>query len=376
MNPLRIGLIVIAFLVVGLVVTIINLKVEDAEEKKAAVRKRVIICIVAFFALFISYRIIYIKKTQGDTASSTEENCKLVHELYVKGNPTQRSFADMYLMDWDEYSRLTLYNLGLNSNRSLAKRSDLSNHDKSMLFEEAQRWNGTWIVTKDFIKQYVDMYSAEEFIQIYNLYILSYLNPVRSTADVPSGLYDKDKKFFEQNPQLLTYINETTQNLFELTETFDVVHYNPATDQVINKTSETETIRGSFNVGKDNHIETDTTELTTDTYEYDGYIVEHVYGEKYSKGDYGWRNGEFIDHPASFYSVDEYILRMPWGAISADSIDDLETSFIKIEDEKHYMRRIDGILAYPGDKSPDYFPQPVFILSDWDYNEHYIEYHH
>ena len=360
MNPITFWLLVFLALVIFLVGNSIYRKIED-ENKRRIFRRSVCIGIAACIALFISFRIIYIKNSQGDTASSTGKNCELVHDIYINRDPEQRSFVDRYLTDWDSYSKETLYNLGLCS----------TNHAKWHADVEEKKWNGTWIVTEDFIKQYVEKYSADEFIEVYNLYVASYIEPVVDSPMLED--YYMDEKFYDQNPQLLKHITETTKILFELTDSFDVVHYNPATDQVMNKTSNTETIEGKFNVGKDNHIETRTAELTTDTYEYDGYIVEHVYGKKYSQGEYGYNKyGDFVDTPASFYSVDEYTLKAGHCWVHGNSLEEIECKWIHIRDEDYYLRRIDGI-KYVNPKS---FSQPVFVLtqSSIDADEHYVDY--
>ncbi len=307
-------------------------------------------------AIFITYKVVYSINSKPEAPSSADKNCEISHNIFSQEEYENRSFKSKYLMDWYDYRDGTLYNLGLCS----------SKYDK--------QWNGTWIITEEFIKKYVETYSAEEFLSIYTAYIAQYMEP----ADYH---YTEETKFFEQNPELLRNITNTSTSLFELTDLFEIVKYHPSTDQFISKSSETEDVGGKFNVGSDNHIETRSATLTTDTYEYDGYTVIRKYGQKYNEGVYGWYNGVFKDVKPYFSSIDEYRLYIDGRYIigPTDSLAGLDCKWIVAGDQSYYERVIDGCHFHYNATGNSYstdFSQSVSILTTdrYDVTERYLEY--
>lgn len=307
-------------------------------EKATKKLKWIIACsATVFLALIICVRFL----TQPPVPSSTAKNVRTIHNIYMKEK-------------LDDYSKKTLYNFGLNVPGSLS-------------FDDKQ-WNGTWVVTEDFVKEYIETYSAEEFIGVYQKYIVSYIEDThRSSADL---------EFFNSNPQLLDYISNTTRLLFEMPELFEVVNYNPATDEVLKETSKTETVSGRFNSGSDNHIERRESELTIDTYYYSGYYVEHRHGFEYDEGELGWSNGKFHDVPASFVPVDEYRLCLNGssGFVSrGKSLKDLNLKWVSIGTEKYYERVIYEIRV---GTSTYHYPKRVYILTTnmYESGDYYIFY--
>lgn len=316
----------------------------------------IITIIVVVLTLFISYLIAYNVNSKADVAASTSENCELLHNIYIKRDFANRTFVDIYLTNWKEYSEGTLYNLGLFENNSgfLEKGTE-------------KKWNGKWIIDEDFIKQYIEKYSIEEFIEIYNLYIHSYLKPLN--AKLATENIDTDEKFYKQNNSLLIKISEVTTILFEQTDLFEVVSYHPTTDKILSTTSETIPVQGTFNVGNDNHIETKTAELTTDTYQYNGYIVEHIHGSKYVEGEYGWRNGQFIDIKSYFEPVNEYRLYVDGNCVigPAENLENLERSWIVIGEKNYYEQILYGgtYISNVTNYSKSFeFSQPISVLVD------------
>ena len=347
---IKVGLALIG--IIALVLFLVYKKIKDKKKKKLFLRVAGIILAV-FIVLFISFKIVYSIRSRGDVVSSTEKNCELVHNIYVKRDSSKRSFADIYLRDWNKYSKETLYNLGLCSTKTMATWSGDSDR-------EAKKWNGTWIVTEDFIKQYVDKYSAEEFLEVYDLYVARYLEPVVKHLDAHLDDYQMDERFYEQNPELLNYITETTQCLIKLKDQFDVKVCCPAVDQLLDEKSEFED------------------PFTTDTYEYDGYEVTHHYGVGHYYKDFGWHNGEFVDIDQvgrHSYVVDELYITLPGDyhiLARGESLEDLECTWINIGDKKCYVRSIHGI-EYA---SPKDFSQPVIVLTQdpGEVDEEYVKY--
>lgn len=193
--------------------------------------------------------------------------------------------------------------------------------------------------------------------------------------------YTEETEFFEQNPELLRNITNISTSLFELTYLFDIVNYHPSTDQVISKSSETEKVSGSFNVGSDNHIESKCATLTTETIEYDGYTVVHKYGKEYNEGVYGWYNGVFKDVKPYFSSIDEYSLHIDGRYIigPTDSLVGLDCKWIVAGDQSYYECVIDGCYVHysvTGNSYSTDFPQSVSILTTdrYDVTERYLEY--
>lgn len=311
----------------------------EVQVKKAAKKRKLLIAIAAPIALGLLICIICL--TQPPVPSSTSKNVRIIHNIYMKEK-------------LDDYSKKTLYNFGLNVPNS-------SSYDD-------KQWNGTWVVTEDFVKEYIETYSAEEFIDVYQKYIVSYITDThRSSADL---------EFYNSNPQLLDYISSTTRLLFEMPELFEVVNYNPATDEVLKETSKTETVSGRFNVGSDNHIEWRESELTIDTYYYSDYYVEHRHGFEYDEGEYGWSNGKFYDVPASFVPVDEYRLCLDESSgfvSSGKSLKDLNLKWVSIGSEKYYERVIYEIRV---GKNTYRYPKSVYILTTnkYDSDDYYIFY--
>lgn len=333
-----------------------NLKDEKTVNGKRKALWWIIGIAVMCLAIFITYKVVYSINSKPEVPSSTDKNCEIVHNIFSQEEYENRSFKSKYLMDWSDYSDDTLYNLGLCS----------SKYDK--------QWNGTWIITEEFIKKYVETYSAEEFLSIYTAYIAQYMEPV-------DNHYTEETKFFEQNPELLRNITNTSTSLFELTNLFDIVNYHPSTDQIISKSSETEKVSGSFNVGSDNHIESKSDTLTTETIEYDGYTVVHKYGKEYNEGVYGWYNGVFKDVKPYFESVDEYRLYVNGKYIigPSDSLADLECRWIIVGNQNYYERTVYGCHVYYSFNGHSYstdFPQSVSILTTdrYDVTERYLEY--
>lgn len=304
--------------------------------------------------LFGAYVVIYSINTKPETAASTAENCEVLHNLYLQEEEAQRGFKSKFLMDWDEYRDETLYNLGL------------ADH------ETTKRWNGTWIIDEEFIRTYITKYSAEEFMDMYKIYA--------GTFTTPWVLKFQDETFYDENPALLTHISETTKLMFEMTDVFKVANCRPTVDTVLNKTSETEKVTGSFNVGSDNHIESQSDTRTTDTYEYDGYTVKHIYGSEYDGGQYGWVNGEFVDIKPHFDSVNKYYLyendRQLVGPVS--KMEELECKWLIVGDERYYEWVVKGGQKKYDKYTSSYarFEEPVSILTtdSYDLSDAYIQY--
>lgn len=309
-----------------------------------------IIGIVAMcLSVFIVYEVVYSVNSKPEVPSSVDKNCEIVHNIFSQEDYENRSFKSKYLMDWQDYSDGTLHNLGLCS----------SQYDK--------QWNGTWIISEEFIKKYVETYSAEEFLSIYTAYIAQYMEPVDNN-------YAEDTNFYEQNPELLRNITNTSTSLFELADLFHIYNYHPSRDKVVSKSSNTKDVTGSFNVGFDNHIETRSSTLTTDTFEYDGYTVIHKYGQVYHAGAYGWYNGVFKDEKPYFSSIDEYSLYIDGSFIfgPTSSLAGLDGKWLTAGDRSYYERVIDGC----HNREYNRFSQSVSILTTnkYDVTERYLEY--
>lgn len=196
-------------------------------------------------------------------------------------------------------------------------------------YSEHSHWNGAWYVDEELIKTYVQKYSAEEFMGVYDEYIASnFGNRYNLKMDI------------EKSDALLRYINETTDFILSSTDLFNVVIYDPSADTPLDKTSKTREIQGKFNAGKDNHIVYDTTELTTETITYQGYKVEHEYGHRYDSGTYKWVNGKFIDKPASFYRVDEWSIIIGGQTVMREK-SSMSELVVKSIDGKYFLRKVD-----------------------------------
>lgn len=302
--------------------------------------KRVLTIVIA--ALVLVFPLSACGPKTPDVPSSTSKNIEIVHKIYEKD-------------ELDNYSKETLYNFGLSAEGSYSK-----------------QWNGTWVVTEDFVKEYVEKYSAEEFVGVYTRFVANYLC---------AGDLIKDEDFYGDNPQLLEYISETTQLMFKMTESFEVVSIHPATDEVLNETSETKEVSGRFNVGSDNHIETRTAHLTTDTYEYSGYTVIHRHGKEYCSGEYGWVNGDFHDVKPYFADVDDYSLHLDGkGTVSeGKTLEELNCEWISIGGTEYFKRTIYGTSFYSSHSKETIttpFLQPVYILTTSAMNacEKYLDY--
>ncbi len=315
--------------------------------------KKLLYCVIAIvvlaLALFISYKIVYSVNSKPDGAASVSENCELVHNIYIKRDAANRTFTERYLTDWNEYYYGTLHNLGL-----LEKDTE-------------KKWNGQWIINEEFIREYISEYSFEEFFEIYDLYIYSYLMPSQTMLSVDS--ISTDKQFYTENRELFIRISETADILFNQTDLFKVVSYHPSTDEVLNTSSETVPVSGKFNVGSDNHIETKSEELIIDTYQYDGYEVEHSHGYRYDEGQYEWVNGEFIDIKSHFDPVNEYRLYVDGKCIMgpAETLEELERRLIICGEKRYYETILYGgrYSSTVSDYSDTFeFSQPVNAVSD------------
>ncbi len=302
--------------------------------------------------LFVAYRIIYNANSKPDVAASTSENCDLVHNIYSK-----EEHAPTYC-DWDEYRNGTLYNLGL------------------CYDQDEKKWNGTWLIDEDFISEYIEKYGVEEFLGAYEKYIAGFIEPASWTSASAYYSGEDDASFAKNNGDLLTHISNTTEMLFNMPDVFDVVGYSPSTDAVIDEVSDENSVSGEFNEGSDNHVVTRSSTLTTDTFTYDGYVVEHIYGKRYEEGELGWRNGKFIDEPSKFIPVDTWRLYVGDNCIlgPANSLEGLDCRWIACGDKKYYERTLKGIGS---DVSIDYsFSSSVNYLTTNrdDAVELYIDY--
>lgn len=303
------------------------------ETKKSSKKKIVIFIIIGIIiAMGITLLCVYRSNSTPDTASSVSKNCEIIHNIYVKEKNDLGIFGD-----WKAYHDGTLFNMGLCLPSEYREKA----------------WNGTWVITKDFINQYVEKYSAQELIDVYEMYVYEYMKPGSKTwkGDNP---FKRDKEFYKNNPKLLNYISETTGAILELTDSFVIKSYHPTTDKVIRQTSETRTDHGA--------------ELITDTYNYKDYTVTHVHGRKYYDGYLGWVNGQFYDIHSSTYASNTYYLTGEVKLVK-DYFEDLEERWITMDGQKYYEETIYGLslvdlkrAGSPVIESAD-FPQPVKVLS-------------
>lgn len=313
----------------------------------------IIIVVGVCLVLGATYLILYKVNSKPDIASSTSKNCEIIHNIFSQEEEKERSFKSKYLMDFYDYRNETLYNLGLCRN---------------IPFKE---WNGTWIIDEEFIRTYINKYSAEEFMQVYDIYIKGF-----TTA----GNYNYDKTFYENSEALLEHVSQTTLLLFKMSDLFEVANFKPSEDKVINTTSETKPVNGSYNTGSDNHIATMKGEKTTDTYEYDGYTVTHVYGDVYDSGQYGWVDGKFIDTPAHFDKVNNYYLYVDGKCIMGptNKIEDLNCRWLVSGDTKYYEQVLSGGKITYGSGNSYYirFKETVSVITtkSQDAAEKYFEY--
>lgn len=283
--------------------------------------------------------------------STTEKNCDTIHRVYNnKVDYDERHGHDYYVRDHSfDFTGIDMIKLYLGE-------KTINNFGLCYDMDE-KKWNGLWIIDEEFIRTYVEKYSAEEFFNIYEEYIMSYLE-YDHYRDSP--LYGDSFYEDETTKKLLKHITETTDIIFSLGNVFDVRQFDPGSDTPINKTSETETVTGGFNVGSDNHIEYRSDEYTTETIYYDGYIVVHRYGAIYNEGVYKWVNGKFLDVKPSFSHIDEWDLRTEggkWLRSDQPSIDALKSSYIFLGDTIYKEGTIYGI----SENHP--FSSPVRILS-------------
>ena len=236
---------------------------------------------------------------EPDVPSTTSENVEIIHniiEAYAGKLPKESGYSS-------EYCGETLYNFGLYSrwHKEWGKKDTGTGSE----------WNGTWVLTDDFVKQYVEKYSLAEFLEVFDDYAIDFL-------------FQSDFEFCRRNEELLAHITETTHALLELCEVWE---YCPAKDEVLRTTTETKNIEGEFIVGEGpyrvGHVWTQTrsSEYVVDTYFYGYYKVEHHYGDIYDPGDYNTKiydiNGEEISLDGleiktlpSFVHVDEYYLNI------------------------------------------------------------------
>jgi hypothetical protein len=327
------------------------MKSEKRKMNKALLGVIIVVC--ACLVLGGTYMILYNINSKPDVASSTAENCEIIHNIFIQEDENQMSFKSKYLMDYGDYRDQTLYNLGLCNSPNI------------------KEWNGTWIIDEDFIRTYITNYSAEEFMQVYDIYINGFTS---------AGIYQKDKSFYENSEELLEYISQTTLSLFEMTDLFEVADYHPTEDKVLNTTTETKQVHGTYNTGSDNHIASMKGEITTDTYEYDGYTVTHVYGDKYDSGQYGWVEGEFIDISAHFDKVNNYYLYVGDKCIMgpAKNIEQLNCRWLVVGETKYYEWALSGGQISYGSGNSYYirFPKPVSVLTAKSQNaaEKYFKY--
>ena len=282
-------------------------------------------------------------------SSKAETNCDTLHKAYAQ--VIKRRKAGNY--NTPKFVKNVVSNFGL---------------CKSSVSKE---WNGVWVLDEDFIRTYIEKYSAEEFLSVYEMFVYPFFD-YEWRDDDWKGFYSEyngNLKEFIQN------VNNSTDIIFTVLGSGTML--NPVDDTPINQTSETEKVNGDFNVGADNHIVSGSTTCTTDTFYYDGYYVVHRYGEEYYSGIYGWYNGVFKDVKPSFEPVDEWRLYLDGessylrigdslAAISSDSCD----SFV-VDGITYYRRIVHGTeyTSFPLDLS---FP----TSKEWDeyhYNDSVFE---
>jgi hypothetical protein len=202
--------------------------------------KIVIAVIICCLLILLTCKIIYVINSQPDSASSAVENVEIVHNIYT-------GESKHILMDWNKYKEETLYNLGFCTSIT----------DK--------KWNGEWVVDKEFIEEYVKKYSVEEFFDIYNTYVVSYLSKTENEwGNAESGAYSTDADFIENNFSLFNSITETTNSIFELSDLFKVVNCNPEVDVATSVSSKVLDESGF-------------SEKIMETYEYDVYRVKYFH---------------------------------------------------------------------------------------------------
>ena len=312
---------------------------------KPGVKVFIVITSVAFLVL-ISLSTIRTINSTPDTPSSTVSNCEIIHDIYTQEEADELSSFNKNWRDWEKYRDGTLYNFGL--------------FTSTYIKGEGQKlqWNGTWVVDEDFIRTYVNTYSTEEFINIYKLYIVQFVDNTHKLVD--------GENFFSDKQPLLKHITETSTLIFNMPDVFNIINFDPTNDKVIKKTTETETVSGKFNVGVDNKIEHRSDTLTTDTYEYDGYTVKHRYGKEYCKGVYGWYNGEFKDVKPYFKSVNEYSLLVNNLTVLGPSsqLENLTRRWIQIGTSEYFEHKYAGIRTSSSKKVD--FEEPVIILSIYE----------
>ena len=302
--------------------------------KKKSVWKVILIILAIPLILWMVYGIIRGINTKSDMPSSVVKNCEVIHNIYLQDEiaPANRSFSKRFLCDWDEYRAGTLFNFGLCE----VQYADDKQHS----------WNGAWVIDEDFVKTYVEMYSVEEFFEIYQCYIVEFFK-ISNVAD-----------YIKNNEKLFEKITQTNTMLLSMTDVFDVTICDPVNDKVLNQTSETEEVSGKFNEGRNNKVVYKSDTMTKDTYEYEGYTVVHRYGAKYCQGSYGWVAGEFKDVKPYFSYVDEYYLSGT--DVTATSLEGLACRFIRVGNYEYKEYTCTKVEGKYGTETLD---EPVTILS-------------
>ena len=287
--------------------------------------------------------------------STTEENCKIVQKLleYEKLNYADREnalkeeYGDNYDYDkWRNYKEKTLQNFGMyyggiGTLRSFGK-----------YYGEEFIWKNVWVIDEAFIRKYVSMYSTDGFFEMYR----SYIQPLLVT-NVRSD-YQEDA--------IHKYISDTAKLLLSMTDLFDVYEFHPVMDRFTKTASEEVPVSGTFNVGRDNHVETRTSSYTKDTYIYKEngeYRIIHEHGDKYDSGEYGYKNGVFVDIPSSFKKFSTYTLYKDGKLIidAASSVEGLECTFIDIGNDTYIK------VTVTGDRSRRYNEPYHFLVRNYDY---------
>ena len=306
---------------------------EESKGKKKG-KKIFVFILILIAVLFIASRIALSVIYNPEKPTTTEKNCEIIHYIYSNSNEPS-NINSVFEDRFETYRKETLYNFGLYSGR-------YENTSYSFTWY-SMKWNGEWVIDEDFIRNYVQMYSAEEFLSVYTKYISSFFGfDGNSSESMTHDFYD-----FYDEPEtrdLFTNVTKVTDLLFEMTDLFNVREINPLQDECIDITSEVETITGAFNTGSDNHITHKDAEQTTEIMYYDGYEIEHTYGQAYSSGRYEWSNGTFYDEAAHFYSVNSYYLVADNGFwMKSESLEGCTCKWITVGDEDFFKCEIEGL---------------------------------
>lgn len=311
--------------------------------KNNEIVKRIVYIICAAIALIVVFFFFSLVDSAPDNSSL--KKCQKIHEIYMNEKSEQKIFASKAAqknsLNIKNSHIKKLYEFGLYN----------GTHDK--------KWNEEWIIDEEFIRTYVENYSSKEFLEIYDTYVTGY------TKD--PYYWGNDINFYDE--LLLKKISETTSLVFSMTDLFDIVGCHPLTDAVIKKNNSVSDVKGDFNVGSDNSVVSRSSTITKDTYEYDGYMVTHTYGNVYHEGTYGWYNGVFKDVKPYFEYVDYYELYMDDQRIkSTDSMKEMACKWIVAGDKKYFERIITGINTYNN------FSEPISVLTDsvYDVDKQYI----